>query len=260
MGSHGWFQARISPTATTTPGSALGMTVSISSTKRPRTFVLTTIYEAIAPSRPVTNAVATPSERDSERALSAPAPSSQMLVKFCSVRLSGARPPEMVRDSAVARMARSGAPAAMKATSANSASTGTASKPSGRLTMACGLPLTVWKFLADNRRRCTRKAENDSRTKTSAIIEAPDRSTGQSETRSSISVTSTVKPMRWPSAAGVPYSSIAMAKTNSRLAARPGSESGNVMRQKACQGEAPKTRPTSAYRAPTAASVRVMAK
>jgi hypothetical protein len=42
-GNHGMFHARISPTATTMPGSAFGRMVITSTAMRPEIFVLTTV-------------------------------------------------------------------------------------------------------------------------------------------------------------------------------------------------------------------------
>ena len=91
-------------------------------------------------------------------------------------------------------------------------------------------------------------------------VAAPGRSTGQSEKRRSMPVTRTKKPALAASAAGVPYSSMAIANTSSRLAAMPGVASGNVMRRKQRHGEPPQTRPTSASREPDAEMLRETAK
>ncbi len=88
-------------------------------------------------------------------------------------------------------------------------------------------------------------AASERQTNANEKTAAPERSIGQSDILRSISVTRTSKPERLPSAAGVPYSSMAEAKTSNKLAASPGVANGSVIRKNERQGEAPKTRPTS---------------
>ncbi|MNL62432.1 hypothetical protein D3C87_1864540 [compost metagenome] len=94
--------------------------------------------------RPVISAVPIPSEKLLASAPSAPALFWKTCRKLSKLMLSNASPPEIVRDMAVARIDRSGTPVARNETMMKAVSTGHFIAPSGRLSLAVGLPLTVW--------------------------------------------------------------------------------------------------------------------
>ncbi|CUJ74743.1 Uncharacterised protein [Achromobacter xylosoxidans] len=154
-GQNGWFQARIRPTPTTTPGSAAGSSASASMTAAPGTWRPATHQAASRPAAPAASAVPVASSRLVDSACQASPRARNSAAKLASVRLSGARPAETWRVRAAASIDASGAATAISATAANRPSTGQRQAPSRPRASGAGLPVVVSKPRPATSARCT---------------------------------------------------------------------------------------------------------